>query len=156
LRQKSAFAGIGETDQTTVGNQLQFKIELSLFSRLPRRAFGWGLIGGGDEIQVPQPTTAPFGRFESLAHFHQISQLVALVISNDRANWYEDFQVFRRGTKAISTATVCTVCGPEVWSVHEVGELIQRGIRHQPDRAATSTISTIGPPFGDKHFPAHR
>src|SRR5258708_1639196 len=74
-RDERGFAGVGESDQAHIGEQLQLEPQPALFTGTSGLMFRRGLVRGGGETRVAPATSAAVRDQESLARSGEVVQL---------------------------------------------------------------------------------
>src|SRR5882672_8558401 len=74
-RDERGFSGVGESDQTHVGQQLQLQPQPALFTRTARLVLGRRLVRGSRETGIASAAPATMCDQESLARSGEVVQL---------------------------------------------------------------------------------
>ena len=99
------FAGIRQTEQAHIRNQLQFQCELALFARQSEARFARSAVGARLEARVAPPAFAALGDQQGLAFRRQVAQLLAGIhIGHHRADRHGDVDIVAAVTGAIVAA----------------------------------------------------
>ena len=140
-RDQRGLAGVGESDQADVSDQLQLQAQIPLFARLawlgpPRRA-----IGRRDEPRIATPAASALGDEEALALRREVGEEPRLVPGsqlsrNWRAERHLDLEVLSRLAGLVRALAVLAASCLELGVKAEIDERVLRGSRDDVDGTA--------------------
>ena len=150
-------AGIGQTDQPGIGDQLQAQANSPLFARLARIGVSRCAIGRRLEMCVAKAAIAALGDPHPLANVGEIrNQRLAIFFVDLRTNRDLQHDVFAVGAGAILAHTVAAALRLEMLLVAIVDQRIEAGNGLHHDVAAITTVAPIGPTELDEFLAAER
>ncbi len=142
-RDEGRFAGIGQTDQPHIGNQLQFENEEAFLPGFPLFVAPRRTVGRSCKLRIASSTNPTGGDEQPLSWFDEISDhFTRLFVHDQRADRDEEGNVITVGAVPAAAFTV----SPPPCLVFRVVAKVEKSIepfrRFEVDRAATPAIPT--------------
>ena len=149
-RQQGGLAGVGETDQADVGDQLQLQVDPPLLARLPQLAEPWSLADGSGEAGVAPAAPATRGHHQALAGDGEVpDQLAALGVGDHRPRGHGQHQIGAVGAAPLGPATRPPVGSVEVASLAIAAEAALVIGDSQHDAPAPAPVAAVRAAHGD-------
>ena len=143
--QQGRFAGIGEADETDVGDQSKLQLQPALLPRLALLGVGRRLVCRGRKVSVAQPAAAAARDHDALLVSDEVrDQLVGCQVTNDRARRHAEIHVVAGFAVLLGARATTARFGTEVTLVAEVPEHRFARIDAHVDAATASAVTTIG------------
>src|SRR5438093_561522 len=140
--EEGRLAGIGQTDEAGVRNQLQPQPDPALLAFLAGIGVARRAVGGGFEMRVAEAAIAAFGEHEFFAELGEVmDQRFAVLIKNLRADRHFQHDRFAVGTMAILAHAIGALRRLEVLLVAIVDQRVQPVDHLDDDVAATAAIA---------------
>ena len=148
--QKRRFAGIGESDESDIGQQLELENKDPFLPFFARLGVAGRLLGGGLEVVVAQAAAAAAAEDALLPRFHHLEKhLAGLGVLGDRADGHVEVDVLAVLAGAQGGAALLAVRGVDVLAVFEVDQRPELRIGAQDDVSAASAVTAVRAPLGD-------
>jgi hypothetical protein len=143
-------AGIGQTDQSDVRDQFQFKSNLELDGLFALFELARCLVGRSREMDVTAPPLASRGSHETLSFVNDVDQKLivgGVVDLTSQRQWkLEGLSSF---SVARLLASLLTILGGDETSTCVACQRVEMWITHEHDITAIATVTAVGPTFGD-------
>ena len=137
-------AGIGQPDETDVGDEPQLQADPRLGAGLALLGVLGGLVGGRLEVRVAEPAAAAARDHRRLADGDEVRQQLPGLVEVDRGPGRDvEGQVVAGPAVTSGAGPPAAGGGPEVMPVVEVAEGRLAGIDPQEDRAAAAAVAAI-------------
>ena len=168
--EERGFAGVGESDEASIGDAAEFEVEDATFARGAERVFDGCAVGGGFEIPVSEPVFAAFAEDEFLAVFSEVGdgfEVDAIVTAfevdrlldgggvgavDDGARRDASDDAFAAFAGFANAGAIFAVFGDEFRVVVVLAEGIGGWVYDEDDIAAVAAVTTVGTAFGDILF----
>ena len=145
-RQEGGLAGIGETDDAGVGDQLEPEPDGHLLARLAGVGAARRLIGRGLEMRIAEAAVAAPGDARALAGLDQLRQHRLLVLGQHLgAGGQLDHQVLPGRAGAVLAHAAATALGLEMLAEAIVDQRVEVGDARNPHVAALAAVAAVGP-----------
>ena len=137
--------GIGEADQTDIGEELQFQDHHHFLHGLAGLGVARCLIGGGAELEVAQSAASAFEQHHDLSVFDDIAEIFAgFGIVGHGAGRHLDVAVGAVAAVATAFAAVAAVSGKNVTVIAQVEQRPVVAVAAEVDVASAPTIAAVG------------
>ena len=134
--------GIGEADQTDIGEELQFQDHHHFLHGLAGLGVARRLVGGGAKLEVAQSAASAFEQHHDLSVFDDIAEIFAgFGIVGHGAGRYLDVAIC---TVTAVAAAFAAVTGKNVAVIAQVEQRPVVAVAAEVDITPTPTIATIG------------
>src|SRR5690606_17411043 len=141
---EGALAGIGETQQADVGQQLQLQLQAALLPGLARRGLARRAVDRALEVHVAQAALAAAGHQQAVAVAGQVADdLVGLDIGDHGADRHDDDQLVAALAVHLPAHAVLAALRLEAALVTEVDQGVEVLVGLQPDTAAAAAVTTV-------------
>jgi hypothetical protein len=139
----SGFASIGESDESDIGDELEFESDLVSITRISELSKVGRLACRRREVRIAKSSSPPLTEDELLTCDREITDdRVILYISHDRPDWYLEYGVLSIGSVHFlcpSLATIVSLDQLQVTKFHECRLMCRRS---EDDIASATTIAT--------------
>lgn len=137
--------GVGEADQTDIGEELQFQDHHHFLHGLAGLGVARCLVGGGAKLEVAQSAASAFEQHHDLSVFDDIAEIfTGFGIVGHGAGRYLDVAICAVATVAAAFAAVAAVAGKNVAVIAQVEQGPVVAIAAEVDISPASTIAAIG------------
>ena len=143
-RQERRFPGIGKTDQTGIGDQLELQPQPARFPRLAQLGEARGLPGRGLEAGVTPPAASPAANDDPLIRIHQVRDRPSLLALDEGARRNLQDEVVRVLPVAPAAAAAPTLAGDEVMLEAVILERVELPGDLDNQVAAATTVAAVG------------
>ena len=142
-RDKRRLPCVGEAHQTDVCEQLEFELQLDLFSLASALMVARRAIGGSREVRISKPAAAAARRQPAIAVVTEIVQQVAGCCVKDLCpDWNSNYQIVAIMSGTIRSLTVRTTLGSVLRVVTQMQERVERTVCNEDHIAAAATVTT--------------
>src|SRR5262249_27554482 len=139
--QERALAGVGHADESDVGDEFEFKLEISLFAFCARLGVARGLVGGGFEMPVSLAALSTARDDDLLFGLVEIGQENLVVgVVDERAGGNADEQIVAGFTVLFFPHSALAGLG---FPVMFAGEVEQRVAIRIGDKNNGATVATV-------------
>src|SRR5215472_11986604 len=146
LAEQGRFAGIGQPDETGIGDQFQPQPDPALLAGLARIGVARRAVGRGLEMRIAEAAVAAFGEHELLAELGEVvDQRLAILVEYLRADRHLQHDRLAARAMAILAHAILAPLGLEVLLVAIVDQRVQPTDRLDHDVAAAAAIAAGGP-----------
>ena len=137
--------GVGEADQTDIGEELQFQDHHHFLHGLAGLGVARCLVGGGAKLEVAQSAASAFEQHHDLSVFDDIAEIfTGFGIVGHGAGRYLDVAVCAITAVAAAFAAVAAVAGKNVTVIAQVEQRPVVAVAAQVDVASAPTIAAVG------------
>ena len=137
--------GVGEADQTDIGEELQFQDHHHFLHGLAGLGVARCLVGGGAKLEVAQSAASAFEQHHDLSVFDDIAEIfTGFGIVGHGAGRYLDVAICAVAAVAAAFAAVAAVAGKNVAVIAQVEQGPVVAIAAEVDISPAPTIATIG------------
>ncbi len=144
--EKRRLAGIGQADETGIGDQLQPQADGALLAGLAGIGLARRAVGRRLEIGVAEAAIAALGDGHALADMGEIGkQRLAVFVVDLRADRHLEHHVLAVGAVHVLAHAVAAALGLEVLLVAVVDQRIEAVDRLDHDVAAAAAVAAAGP-----------
>ena len=148
--QQRGLAGVGEADETHVGEQLEFEDEPVLLPVFARLGETRGLEGRGLEVAVAEAAAAALAEDALLSGVHEFEEdFSGLSHLGHRADRHFEHYVPAVLAMAVGRTSGLAVLGLDVLAVLEVDERPELGIGPQYDVSSPAAVASVGSALRD-------
>ena len=144
-RKESGFSGIGETDETDIGEDFEFDYDPTFFGRFARLGVARRLVGGGFEMVVAPTAPSAASDNGGLVVFGDFAQLFArfgVAAYASQRDVENLVGAFASGAEVLSA--VLSVFGEYMFGILEVEEGPAVAVATEDDVAAASAVAAVG------------
>ena len=137
--------GVGEADQTDIGEELQFQDHHHFLHGLAGLGVARCLVGGGAKLEVAQSAASAFEQHHDLSVFDDIAEIfTGFGIVGHGAGRYFNVPICAVAAVAAAFAAVAAVAGKNVAVIAQVEQGPVVAIAAAVDITPTPTIATVG------------
>ena len=137
--------GVGEADQTDIGEELQFQDHHHFLHGLAGLGVARCLVGGGAKLEVAQSAASAFEQHHDLSVFDDIAEIfTGFGIVGHGAGRYFNVPICAVAAVAAAFAAVAAVAGKNVAVIAQVEQGPVVAIAAEVDITPTPTIATVG------------
>lgn len=137
--------GIGEADQTDIGEELQFQDHHHFLHGLAGLGVARCLIGGGAELEIAQSAASAFEQHHDLSVFDDIAEIfTGFGIVGHGAGRHLDVAICAVAAVAAAFAAVAAIAGKDMAIVAQVEQRPVVAVAAQVDIASAPTIAAVG------------
>ena len=137
--------GVGEADQTDIGEELQFQDHHHFLHGLAGLGVARCLVGGGAKLEIAQSAASAFEQHHDLSVFDDIAEIfTGFGIVGHGAGRYLDVAVCAITAVAAAFAAVAAVAGKNVAVIAQVEQRPVVAVAAEVDITPTPTIAAIG------------
>src|SRR5881394_359310 len=148
-------AGVRETNQPHVRQQLQFQLQLTFFTVAAFLVITRRAICRSRKVRIAKSAAATLRRLPALTVFGKVKQQFARYrIENLSSNRHADNDIIAFFSRSVAAFTVHAASSDVQRVVAQVQKRIHRFIGHQPHVAATSAVTSGWPTAGHELFAA--
>ena len=157
LGEERRLAGIGQSDETGIGDQLQAQPDPALFAGLTGIGVARRAVGGRLEMRVAEAAVAAFGEHELFAEPGEIvDQRLAIVVEHLGADRNLEDDRLAVGAVAVLAHAVDAALRLEVLLVAVIDQRVEAVHRLDDDVAAAAAIAAARPAELDELLAAER
>jgi hypothetical protein len=150
-------AGIGQADESDVGDQPELQAQPPLFARLALLGMLGCLVGGRLEVGVAEAASTTLGDERELIGRQEVREKLAGAVVVDRRPGRDRQHEILAGLAVASGAGASTArLGLEVVAVLEVPQRGHARVHAQFDRTAAAAVAAVGAAPGNMGFLAER
>src|SRR5690606_15025139 len=150
---QGGLAGIGQTEETHVGDHLQLQLETTGFTRGAVGGLARAAVDAGFETGVTKAVEAAVRDQQALTyHQHVTEQFLGIRLVDTGAHRHTDLEVGAAGTGAVTLAAVGAGLRAVARLEAEVDQGIEIVVGDQPDAAAITAIAAIRTAAIDEFF----
>lgn len=147
--------GIGHTQQTDIGQHLQFQAQLAMLAFLAIGKLTWGSVHTGFEVQVTQTTGAALGQRDFFAMALHVKQLLASFrVKNHGAYGHAQDDVLATCAVLVGPTAIFAVASAVQAGVAVVDQGVDVTVGLGINAATASAVAAIGATFFNKFFSA--
>ena len=144
--QQRRLAGVGQSDQAGIGDQLQPQPDPALLARPAGSRMARRLVGGALEMRVAEAAVAALAQHDALARLGQVEQHRLLVLVEDLgADRHAHQDVLGLGAGAHLAHAVMAAPHLEMLLVAVVDQRVEVGHRLDHDVAALAAVAAVRP-----------
>ncbi len=137
--------GVGEADQTDIGEELQFQDHHHFLHGLAGLGVARCLVGGGAKLEIAQSAASAFEQHHDLSVFDDIAEIfTGFGIVGHGAGRHLDVAVGAVAAVAAAFAAVAAIAGKDMAIVAQVEQRPVVAVAAQVDVASAPTIAAVG------------
>ena len=147
--QQRRFAGVGQADETGVGDDLQLQHDPALFAGRAGLRLARGTVGRGNEGVVAATAATALGDDDLVTVLLEVAQdVAAIAVADDGARRHGNEELVSLAAVAVGRLALAAAFGPPVLAIDDVGEAVGAGDRTDNDVAAVAAIAAVGAALG--------